>query len=298
MGIEFLIDDAQRAAEELNEVSKEFKKPVKRKPSKNTRILKKFVVALYHASESKHKKKAEKIKKETIQKIVDKQFPERTIRRPQVRIEPSFKQPVLKKEVERELPSPPVPNELKETQVEAEDTENGYPLVVLKNNKKVIARAIVNDKYELIEPKLDKVDIEILSKLQNIPERNFEKILKKLCKKHGIKFSENYTDKIKYYLRKELGKIDALLKDSKITSISADGVEKNVKVKHNGKELSTNINFISIEEINDLINKLAKKLGQQASPSSQIEGTLPTGHRVQAMLGSNEITPRFMIEKK
>jgi len=211
---------------------------------------------------------------------------------------PYFKPSILKKEVKRELPPPPVPTKLKESHKEIEDTEKKYPLVVLKHNNKVMANAIVNEEYELIEPKLDKVDIEILNKLKNIPEKNFEKTFKKLCKQFKIKPSEDYTDKIKYFLRKDLGKIDALLRDSKISSISADGVEKNVKVLYDNKKLSTNISFSSIEEINYIIDKLAKKLGKKASISSPIEGTLDTGHRVQAMLGSDEITPRFLLEKK
>ncbi len=294
MGIDFLIDDAQRGAEELEIIAKEFKKPI-RKDSKNTKFLKKFVVALYLAGEDKHKKRVEKIKKEAIKKIIEKQFPQK-IKKPEERSD--FKPSLIKEEIKRELPPPPIPVKLKESHKKFEARENEYPLVVLKHNNKVMASALVNEKYELVEPDLDKADIKILEKLKNVPERMFEKTFKKLCKKFRIKPSENYTDKIKYYLGRELGRIDALLRDSKINLISGDGVEKTVKVVYKGKELPTNINFRGVEEINDIVNRLAKKLGKKASVYSTLEGTLDTGHRVQVMLGSEEITPRFTIEKR
>ncbi len=312
MSIEFLIDDEQREAEELERIEKEIKKPV-RKESKNTRILKRFVIYLYHASEAKHKKGIKKRKEESLKKIVEKQFPQpiqqikipivqpgfkpsKFISEKKIPLEPGFKQSqsIPEKEVEKKLPPPPIPAKAKKF----EESENKYPLVVSKSNNKVMASASINDEYELIEPKIDEVDIKILRKMEKVSEKNYEKSLKKLCKQSRIEFSENYFDKIKYYLKRELGKIGPLLKDSKINSISADGVGKNVKVVYNGKKLSTNINFKSIEEINDIVNRLAKKLGKQANLSSPLEGTLDTGHRVQAMLGSDEITPRFMIEKK
>lgn len=295
MAIEFLIDDAEREAEELKSIEKEIKKP--RKESKNTRILRRFVIALYHAGHLRHKKQIQGIKEEALRKIVERQLSQRIrqIEKPRI-IEPSFKPSsfVPEKEFEKELPPPPTPIRIKRF----EETENRYPLVVLKHNNKVMASAFVNDEYELVEPKLDTIDIEILRRIERVPEKNFENSLKKLCNQSGVKFSENYADKIRYFLKRELGKIGPLLKDSKITLISADGIEKNVKIIYNGKNLSTNINFTSVEEINDIIRRLAKKLGREATIYTPLEGTLPTGHRVQATLGSDEITPRFMIEKK
>tara|TARA_Y100000310_G_C20650438_1_gene799121 strand:- start:870 stop:1760 length:891 start_codon:yes stop_codon:yes gene_type:complete len=296
MGIEFLIDDEQREAEELDRIEKEIKKP--RKESKNTRILRRFVISLYRAGEAKHKKTIRKKKDESLKKIVEKQFPQQIqpIKIPRI-VEPNFKpsMPIPEREVEEpELPVPPSPGESEKF----EENENKYPLVVSRSNNKVMASASVNDEYELIEPKLNDVDIEILRKMEKVSDRNFEKSLKKLCKQSRIELTEKYSDKIKYYLKRKLGKIGPLIKDSKISSISADGVGKSVKVVYNGKELATNINFKNIEEINDIIYRLAEKLGKKASLSSQLEGTLDTGHRVQAMLGSNEITPRFMIEKR
>ncbi|NIM46695.1 MAG: type IV secretion system protein VirB11 [Candidatus Aenigmarchaeota archaeon] len=164
--------------------------------------------------------------------------------------------------------------------------------------------------YKLIEPKLTINERNLLNKIKMMLieklDVDFTTLRKGQARSYLFKrFEEMITtmapnipeDKKKdflYYIERDfvgLGKIEALMKDPNLEDISCDGVGVPLYVYHRDPligSVKTNIFFESSEELDVFVSKLSQRCGKSISVAQPlIGGTLPSGSRVQATLGTD-----------
>lgn len=79
----------------------------------------------------------------------------------------------------------------------------------------------------------------------------------------------------------DLGALDSLLKDPKITEILVNDL-RNVMVETGGKMAFSGYRFPSVEELNRVVRNLLDSIGKAMTPEQPAaDGTLPDGSRVQ-----------------
>ena len=175
--------------------------------------------------------------------------------------------------------------------------------------------------YNVIEPKLSEeekeklkkisegvmelVDVELSSikqpsKLVEYLEKNVIKVIKEL----GIKLTQEQYIKLMYYIYRNfvgLNEIEPFMQDPNIEDISCDGINIPFYVIHRKYgSLKTNVVFEDLEELRELVVKLAERCGRYVSYAEPIlDGTLPDGSRVSATLAPDVATrgPVITIRK-
>jgi len=176
-------------------------------------------------------------------------------------------------------------------------------------------------KYEVEEPLLEHEEKQILEKIESamrelinvnvVIEKTQEAILeylnktaKLLINELNLKVSELLYEKIFYYLYRDfvgLGKIEPLIRDYFIEDIECNGIDTPIYIVHRiYRNIKTNINFTSIDELASFVEKLAQRCGKYISYATPIlDGSLPDGSRVNATY-TKDITsrgPTFTIRK-
>jgi len=170
--------------------------------------------------------------------------------------------------------------------------------------------------YEVIEPELNEKEKENLEKLkyaiyeevdfstiQGDLEKALEEIILKLIKRFKIKLEDFQIKKIQYYLKRDFlkyGKITVLMEDPNVEDISCDGVNTPVYVFHKKYEnMPTNIIFTDINELNNLVLRLAYKGNTQITSARPIvDAILPEGYRAHLTLSEvSKKGPTFTIRK-
>jgi flagellar protein FlaI len=127
--------------------------------------------------------------------------------------------------------------------------------------------------------------------------------IKRAIRVFQLKVSDDARDKFVYYIKRDLlgyGILDILMRDMSIEDISCNGPGIPIYVWHRYYEsLSTNVVYLSEEELDAFITRLAYKAGHQISVSRPIlEGALPEGFRIHLTL--EEVSKRgdtFTIRK-
>jgi len=192
-----------------------------------------------------------------------------------------------------------------------------YPLIIFKNLKgEVIVQSNLNQQgstvtYELSEPE---IDMRLVEETKNLVLKDFQKNrkiikdekyladnVKKAFKRLKIDYTDEYKDEIKYFLYKDLlglGRVDPLLHDPNVKTITCDGLNKPVKVSLGpGIEVDTNIIYTNKEVLEQQVKHLAMKTRNQISENNPaIEGTF-YHFKVQATLGFGEVDSKFVIKK-
>lgn len=165
--------------------------------------------------------------------------------------------------------------------------------------------------YKLLEPKIDQ---NVLAKTLEMISHKLKKgvavihdtdlLMKKVskaCKKFNIPFDMVYFEKVKYYLYRDyihFGKIDPLLMDENVSSVSCEGINKPVTIIFNNEKLETNIIFNSNDEINRLLSRFAGIAGINVMPSNNILDIFVGNLKINATIGMEEISSRFIITKQ
>ncbi|MEM5773144.1 MAG: type II/IV secretion system ATPase subunit [Candidatus Aenigmatarchaeota archaeon] len=175
--------------------------------------------------------------------------------------------------------------------------------------------------YYVIEPKLSEEDKQVLkkiseglielvdvelsvikqpSKIIEYLEKNVVKVIKEL----GIKLTQEQYIKVMYYLYRNfvgLNEIEPFMQDPNIEDISCDGVGIPFYVVHRKYgSIKTNVVLNDLEELRELVVKLAERCGRYVSYAEPIlDGTLPDGSRVAATLAGDVATrgPVITIRK-
>ncbi len=175
--------------------------------------------------------------------------------------------------------------------------------------------------YNIIEPKIDEKDAELILKISDaLMElidvkltgiKDNEKLVSYLeeqvtnvLKEFGIDIGPNQYIKIMYYIYRNFvgfNKIETFLHDPNIEDISCDGVKTHIYIVHRKYgSLKTNVIFNDIDMLKDFVIKLSERSGRYVSYAEPIlNGTLPDGSRVSATLAGDVATrgPTFTIRK-
>ncbi|MFA5175737.1 MAG: type II/IV secretion system ATPase subunit [Candidatus Nanoarchaeia archaeon] len=175
--------------------------------------------------------------------------------------------------------------------------------------------------YEVIEPRLDDREKEVLKILENgvkefinvsfisikkgeavieYLERNIKTLLKEL----GLKISNDTFLKIMYYVYRDfvgMNEIEPLLCDYFIEDIECNGIKSPVYIVHRKyRNLRSNITFNEFPYLISFVEKLAQKAGRYVSYSNPIlDGSLPDGSRVNATYTTDISSkgPTFTLRK-
>ena len=228
---------------------------------------------------------------------------------------PHIKAEVQQQEIKANIPMPPeIPHE-EEKELLVKIAPNQEYGVIFSSNQ-ALARAYYGIeegkiKYHLIEPHVDgKVlakTIELLGKklktdVNMMKDDNaLKKKIEKACKRYNVEFTNEYFEKVKYFIYRDylrFGKVDPLLMDENISSVICEGVNKPLTVVFGGQKLETNVVFNSNEEINKLLFKFANISGVELNESKPMMTMIVGNLRIEAMLGIEEISSRFMITKE
>ncbi len=175
--------------------------------------------------------------------------------------------------------------------------------------------------YNVIEPRLDEKEKELLEKIQKaILEiidvglsrirgseeivRYVEKLMKRVVRELNLKLKKETYLKLLYYIFRDfvgMNEIEPLLHDPYIEDIGCDGVNIPIYVVHKRfGSMRTNIVFDDREKLKEFVIKLAERCGRYISYAEPLlDGTLPDGSRVQATLAEDVTThgPTFSIRK-
>jgi len=110
--------------------------------------------------------------------------------------------------------------------------------------------------------------------------------------------------KIMYYLYRNfvgLNKIEPLMADPNIEDIECNGINSPMYIVHRSlKNLKTNITYLTIEELQNFVEKLAQKAGKYISYSNPLlDGTLPDKSRINATFTQDISSkgPTFTVRK-
>jgi flagellar protein FlaI len=168
----------------------------------------------------------------------------------------------------------------------------------MSEEDKKILRKISEGLIELVDVELSA--IKQPSKVIEYLEKNVLKVIKEL----GLKLNQEQYIKVMYYIYRNfvgLNEIEPFMQDPNIEDISCDGVGIPFYVVHRKYgSLKTNVVFEDLENLRELVVKLAERCGRYVSYAEPIlDGTLPDGSRVAATLAVDVATrgPVITIRK-
>lgn len=184
-------------------------------------------------------------------------------------------------------------------------------LILDRETNKPLAEAEVSkDSYNLIELPLTEQDVLVLAALEKKIGKNPVKVLSqpnkltklvgKFCRKNSVAFTPDNYRKLRYYLIKELinlGRIDPIFNDPRVTAISCDGVEQPLTVEYDGRLLKTNLHLKTTEEINHVIKQLGRKAGKTVSEKEPLLEAVIGDKKVTANYGTDWVPANFKIAK-
>lgn len=192
------------------------------------------------------------------------------------------------------------------TEVKQENI-NVKDLILSKETGKTLVKTEFDEiNYKVIEPVLSLNDMNLLDELKtradNIDNKEeFVKQIMILCSKYNIGYNEEYYDKIRYYLIRDLkkyGKVSPLIEDKEVKEIVCAGINKLITINYKDKEeVQTNLMFNTAEELNGFINQLAKMGEKKVSEESPFLDLEIDNLKIQATLGSEFFKSKFIISK-
>lgn len=151
----------------------------------------------------------------------------------------------------------------------------------------VLASAEINEFYKVNEPVLTEFDLEVYNKVISKQPKDMREgwtLIEYYAKKYN---TPNLTN-IKYYVANKLfalGKLEPLLQDDHISTISCSGATDFIKVTYNGRKLDTNLMFETKEELDDFLFAIAKRTNNKLDKDNPILDAELRGFRVHCVLG-------------
>jgi len=166
----------------------------------------------------------------------------------------------------------------------------------LKEMKYVVEEPQVRE--DLIQKILDLVKRADMKDIAN--EKYLVKKIKKACRKVKLEYNDAVVPKLKYYIIKYrfgYGKIEPLLHDTNIIKITCDGANKPLVIKHKelGKELTTNITYNNVEEIDKFLETLADKTKTKLTKLNYRVNF--DNFKIDALVGRGGVSSKFVIDR-
>ncbi|MEM4245251.1 MAG: hypothetical protein QW404_00820 [Candidatus Nanoarchaeia archaeon] len=238
-------------------------------------------------------------------------------RRPPEAPTPSVMMPsqIAEEKKEEDIPLPPK-EEVLEFEKPFLDYEKYYPLTIAKDRfgvalvRSTLEKAEDGMVYNVVEPAVDAKALSyakdyLMKDLRKKPqllddEKFIKKKLEKAMKKVKLPYSDDYADKLKYYIRRDslgFGKVDALLQDPKVKSVMCDGLDKPVKVFFDKDlEVRSNVVFSIPDELNSFVKHLASKVNHNPKSGPNFEGVVGDW-KVEGTIGFGNISSKFIIRR-
>jgi len=161
--------------------------------------------------------------------------------------------------------------------------------------------------YEVIEPTLSPIELELLGRLKTVlvdlfeplPEPDIETRRRELrrmvddqLQEWELSPSPTTKGRLMYYLEREFvgyGVVDVPMTDSEVEDISCDGVGIPLYIYHRKYgSIRSNLKFASNEEVDHYVVWIAQRSGKHISVASpMLDATIPDGSRLQATLGTH-----------
>ncbi len=213
------------------------------------------------------------------------------------------KQLLLKKKTE-------LINKLKQLQEKpvVQEAENKEIILSKETGKTLVGTEFNGVTYNVKEPEISLQDQYLLNEVENTAKSiNLEDrqklidLVKISCVKYNLSYSDEYFDKIRYYVVRDLkkyGKISPLIEDKDVKEIICDGFGKPINITYKDKQdIPTSVQFDTEDELNEFISSLAKKTNQQVSIENPFLNTSLEGLNIQASFGSEFVKAKFLISK-
>ncbi len=170
-------------------------------------------------------------------------------------------------------------------------------------NKTLVSSKFFDNKYQVIEPLLNVNDVKLLNEIKSKVNLDDNEGLKKLiessCKVYNINFTDDYFDKIRYYLVRDLkkyGKVSPLLEDKNVKEVICNGTKQPLLVTYEGNSnVPTNVNLDSDTDINNLIKYFAQISKVEIKPDNPFLNFKFNNFEIQATLGNDFLKPKFVI---
>ncbi|MBT4174120.1 hypothetical protein HOC80_04950 [archaeon] len=291
MAIKFVLDNEQRKNELTIEeiLTLTNKKPY---PSKDATHLATFlescfdVIAEERRLEIQRKKIADFQKQKQIEEYRRKKAEEQRLRT-----------------IEMQAPIPVPPKAMEKREYVLNIYRNPIGILVEKNEKGIYI-------YNAIQPLVAERVFEGLKKFKqkakenpNLLENNIliETNAKKAYAKANQDYNEHSLQKIKYYLQRDIygtGVIDPLIFDENVRTITINGPKKPIQIEFsNIGKIKTNLKYKNNENINKLIQRLAKESHRTVNNDNPILDVIFQGLKIEATLGIGGANSRLTIKR-
>lgn len=316
MPTQFIFDRLQKQQEEtITEILSLLRK--KPYPDKPTLQLAKFTEALFDAG--KKIREDEKLKVETKKQIKEEKpenLEERRKRKIKIDEEIELIKSLLPKEIipmMRPMPqlqpikaTPPLPEVKLPISYSLDIFENSINITIAEDAKTKQA------KYYLEGPQ---ISLKLIASIKNELKKDFEKdqkvisdtekvakITKKICEKEKVQFTDDMVKKVKFFLERDwIGfmKLDPLLRDPNVKSVYCEGIDKPILIEHSSvpDKIETNIMFTENTDIDGIIERIAKKSGNDVTKEKPVLNTMFMGVQIEAILGVGGISSKLTLKK-
>ncbi len=194
-------------------------------------------------------------------------------------------------------------------------SEVGPPLVFIKDRYggalvlSSITKTETGLMYRVMEPVVDRKALsmakilmgkDILKKPEYLEDEKFmKKNIEKAMKRVNLKYSEDYAERLRYFLRRDLfgfGQVEVLMHDPRISSIICDGVGRPVRILLGNGEVITNVVFSNPEELNSFVKYIASKGGYVPSAGPNF-GLVFEDWKIEGIVGFGGVSSRFIMRK-
>ncbi len=177
-----------------------------------------------------------------------------------------------------------------------------------ESGKTLVKTEFTGKEYKIQEPELSGEDKQLLVKLKktikfNDVENKSELIenIQKLCNELNLKYSDDYYDKIRYYIIrdvKKFGRISPLLEDKDVKEIICNGPNSKIIITYKDEQdILTNFSFENEDELNNFILNIANNTKQKISIENPFLNTTIDKFNIQATIGSEFLKPKFVLTK-
>ncbi len=308
--ISFLLDEiTEKGIKEVEDILFSIKHPLVGKHIKFLNAFTKELVKAYAHQQHNEIKPIVQYRETTLQNYKPSQYREQQkvlVQQPTI---PLSQQPTeqLPQELYPKQISP-LPQQEQPQQVTMQVTK--LPLILdRETNEELASASIENDLYTVHQPSLDDHERQVLMSLKEHikkkewilgEKKKLNKLIMKCAKKQGISYDETQFIKYKYHLIRDLlnlGLIEPLLHDKKITKIICEGPAKYLVIYREGRKLRTNLMFPGKDELTAFLYNLAQKTFQKLSSENPILDALYHNFRVQATLGNDTLPSKFILSK-
>ncbi len=182
-------------------------------------------------------------------------------------------------------------------------------LVVDSETNEVLAKAEVDDAYNVFEPDISDADVRLLKQAENDIKdepgvlETRRALIKQLHKSAKVAKTEFYEDdylKFKYYLVRDLlsyNVVEPLIHDAAVEKIICNGPGEFIEVIREGRKLKSTLVFRGKDDLHAFLLFIAEKTFQRLSLEEPVLDAVFRGFRIQGILGTDVVPTKFIMTR-